>query len=337
MMQPGRIFAAVCAVLTSGLFTADLALAGPYVPITSPVWTPTLDAPAGPERHPGKEYSHEVDRSSTAAGGLVPDDQQNTMWDGSGGVADTFDYNGIPGTSGNPSDQVDALAHPADALFGDVVSNTTAILYSLRAGPNVQGAGVDIGAPVWYETTAGGTAPWATWPQVDQHGGQNLDGLEVFGPEGADDATRYSLFNDFAGANNGGVGCSIYDSAGTDGLADETCWLSHGALSSMFTGIQQDLIDLDALMLSGDSIMFSLWPIPGLPGFGVGDAVYLATRTSPVSAVLLGPLSHGGHLWTNDWLGNNVDALEAAAPEPASLALTVLGLAALGLGRRRKV
>lgn len=128
------------------------------------------------------------------------------MWDGSGGVADTFDYNGNDDPTG---EQVDAIANYRDALFFPAVDNETALLYSLRTGPNVQGAGADLIAPVWYETTTGSTGIWATWPQVDQHGGENLDGLEIWGREGTDDADKYSLFGDFR------LGTSVFNLDGS--------------------------------------------------------------------------------------------------------------------------
>lgn len=316
-----------------GVFASHDAQAGPYVPIANPVLPIAGKHIPPPNRVPGKEYSHELDRSSTAAGGVVLDDQQNTMWDGSGGVDDTFDYNdgpGIPGgTSNNPNDQVDAIANNGDALFFEAVNNQSAVLFSTRDGPNIQGAGVDVGAPaqgcgagdpVCSESIGGGIATWATWAQVDQHGGTNLDGLEVWGQEGVDDADRFSLFNDFAN------GCSVFAGTGPG----SGCFVPQALIAGLFTSLPSDLVDIDALMVNGDWLMFSLWPIAGTPE-AVGDSVWVWQIGAPAAA----PLSHGGHLWTNNWLGLNVDALEAVSvPEPGSLALISLG--ALGFARPRR-
>jgi hypothetical protein len=323
---------------------------------------PALDVPASVVHHPGKEYSEEFDRD--AAGAL--DSSQNVLFDGRlpSGVTNGDDYNDPaaagPDGSTDPTLQVDAIANHGDAYYSEVISNATAILFSTRTGPNAQGSGFDAGAPgcginpICYETVGGGVGTWATPLMVTHHAGapapedptgattilQNLDGLEVFGPEGVGDSDRYSLFADFL------TGVSIYN-------LDGTTFLSQSALATALVSFEPrfidflNLIDLDALMVkedgdgefgAGDSLLFSLWPILGAVGFAdIGDAAYVMDGTTGAISFL----SHGGHLWDNDWLGLNVDALEAAAdtiPEPATMALLLGGLAGTGaMTRRRRV
>ena len=321
-----------------------VAQAGPFLGAIPPFpILPTVGVPVGPEHHPGKEYSDELDRN---AAGLF-ESTRNIMFDGRtpSGIADTFRY--IPGLppSPNPSSnepQVDALAHPTDFLFGEVISNRTALLFSTRIqptppgpplGPNVQGAGFDGGAPakgcaagdpICYETVPGGIGTWATKLQVNQHAPdfpQNLDGLEVFGPDGVDDALRFSLFGDAS------TGCSVFI---FDGSAVTGCAVTHAEIAALFPRIDPNEIDIDALMMNGETILFSLWPNSVLP---VGDSAWVWTRGGSFA-----PLDHGGHLWTEGWLGLNVDALEAGAglPEPGTLAIFALGLGAMGWARRRQ-
>lgn len=317
--------------LTAALGTAP-ALAGQYVPILNPVQpVPGVNTVPPPDVVPGKEYSHEPDRSSTV-NGTAPDAQQNTTWDGSGGVADTFDYDGVDEEDGA---QVDAIANARDVLFQDVIENNATLLYSLRQGPNIQGQGVDVGPPVWFEKPSGSTGTWATWPQVDQHGGDNLDALEVWGGELQDDADKYSLFGDWL------TGVSVYN-------LDGSTYITHGELarevnqffqSVGILNINETDIDVDAMMVDdlvtgdpnlwedGDWLLFSLWPIDGVL---VGDLALVWQR-----GVSMSWLHHGGDLWNDGWLGTNVDALEAV-PVPATLALFGIGALGLGLGYRRR-
>jgi hypothetical protein len=326
------------------------AQASPYVPVINPTPPiPTLHVPLPPDRHPGKEYSHELDQDNTGA----IDSQQNIMWDGTGGTDNTFDYNNSPGTppDGNnaANQQVDAVAALGDTLYGEVITNQTAILYSTRvqttASPNTQGAGADSNAtsscgngdPVCYETTGGAIGTWTTWDQVNDMGGTtNLDGLEVWGAEGIDDGALYSLYDDVS------TGTSIYAYDSGTGLSSE--FIAQADLAAAVVpflsaelGILFDVndIDLDAMMvLSGNEILLSLWPI-----FDATGATLLTGDLALVWNVGTGIdwLNHGGHLWTDGWLGENVDALEAAAPTPEAIVLLSLGLAGLSLSRRKKL
>lgn len=350
MKTTARFQTIMVGALLGVAFASPTALAGIYEPIPNPVGPHAGSLIPSPELVPGKEYSHELDRSSDGANlaheqpALVyRDDQQNTMWDGQGGVADTFDYNDAPHQAGaattNPNNQVDAIAHHADALFFEAVSNAAAILFSTRVGPNIQGQGADAGAdnapnrtcqagdPICSEHIDGAITTWATWEQVDQHGGTNLDALEVWGPEGSDNADRFSLFNDFAS------GCSVWAGTGPGSV----CVVPQAMIAALFPALPADLVDIDALMVNDDWLMFSLWPtLPGLPE-AIGDGVWVWRIGTPTAE----PLEHGGHLWIDGWLGLNIDALEAVAiPEidaaAGTGALALLGGALALAGERRR-
>jgi len=279
------------------------------------------------------------------------------MWDGQGGTANTFDYNDpppviinpppSPDNNNTPNQQVDAIAALNDELYGEVITNQTAILYSTRvqevAAPNMQGTGTDSNAtsscdsgdPICYETTGGAIGTWATWSEVNNMGGTaNLDGLEVWGPEGNDDGTLYSLYDDVS------TGTSIYEYDPLTGLS--SVFITQAALAAAvvpFLSEELDIlfnvndIDLDAMMvLSENELLLSLWPI-----FDTTGATLLTGDLALVWDVgtSIGWLSHGGHLWTDGWLGENVDALEAAAPTLETIVMLSLGLAGLSLSRRK--
>ena len=344
-------------ILASATFGAVLAgpavFAEPYEPVANPVSpVPGVSIPP-PEVVPGKEYSHELDRSSSVTNldnefidSTYPDDQQNTMWNGQGGVEDTFDYNGAPqdggGTSGLPQDQVDAIANNRDTLFFPAVNNQSAILFSTRVGSNIPGQGADggaenpqvpeggctVGDPICFERLDGSIATWATWTQVDQFGGTNLDALEIWGPEGVDNANLFSLFDDFSN------GCSVWGMA----APGSQCLIPQSDIAALFPSLRPEQVDIDALMVSGNWLMFSLWPVAGTAE-DVGDSVWVWQ----IGTSAANPLNHGGHLWINGWLGLNVDALEAAStPEldaaagSGGLGLLAGTLALMGERRRRR-
>ena len=205
-------------------------------------------------------------------------------------------------------------------MFKEVIRNQTALLYSLRDNA-AYGQGHDamnplipaaVAAPVYTERALGGSRVWATVGEVNQHGVQNLDSLEIFGPEGADDAYLFSLKDD-------AFGCAVWDSA------SKTCRFTQAFIGGLVNGLLKtdialEKFDVDGMMVNGDDIMFSLWPILGTAI--QGDGVYVFSGGN------FNNLNHGGQWWKEGWLGVNVDALEAAVPEPASLAL-------LGMGPRR--
>ena len=255
-----------------------------------------------------------------------PDPLQVVSWDGlAGGAAgnsgsvDAFDF-GIPGFN-YPEGQVDALGNKADFLFGRVISNEATLLFSVTGDIDVSSmlppagsgssAGIVAKAHVHFEDPLGPDAmsPLDIWaaieaptagpgpgPGVNHHVVEDLDALEVWGPEPPShmrpgmptpvieghiggfpgprtaDADRFSLDLDAAS----GVSVWAYDDSG----AVETImpWIPHAeivaAVETLFLGGDGDLrfddetrrhIDVDATMVR------DFPTLPGRPGWDVGD------------------------------------------------------------------
>jgi len=346
------------ALLAAGL-TATAAQAGPWTSYPVIYEPPTLGVPAGPIVHPGKEYMMEINRNAD----LTPNPGQVVAWDGNGGVQNSqINYNNNTNTPHVNVERVDALANHGDAYFNEVVSNRTALLYSERTPTpglgDAWGKGSDTAYPVYYETANGGRGGWATRQQVNQHWtpqaeaglnaqgqGLNLIGLEVFGPNSpnGDDSDMFSVNGDVALLPDG-VRYSVYSYVAGNirgYLSVQTVATALSAFYNVPYNLIEPLIDLDAMMVqddgdfiwdSGDRVLLSLMPA-NVSGFSyVGDSAYVLDFGQP-----LANLNHGGHFWSNNWLGTNVDALEAAIPEPASLALLGIGLLGLVGARYRRV
>lgn len=256
---------------------------------------------------PGKEYSNLIDKNAAGA----PAAGQIVFWTGTGSATDTVVL---------PGGEVDALANSGDAFFFEVVNNNAALLISVQ--------GDAPGVPIQAENELGTISTWATKTEVNGAPGtlDDLDGLEVYGPDPGTDANRYSLFGDAGGVavwdDLGNPIVSTADIAALTGLVD-----------------YREFLDVDALMMNGDWIMFSLRPI--LSAGIDGGEIWVGNLSTGASGFLF----HGGHFWDTAFdvglatgcLNENIDALEAVqlVPEPASLTAMALGAAAL-LRRRAK-
>ncbi|MEQ9455645.1 MAG: hypothetical protein RLN76_13770 [Phycisphaeraceae bacterium] len=358
---------------TSALVASALALIGVADSAQAAGWAPSaitvsptvnLGIPS-PDLVPGKEYSDHSDKNDLGFFDL----DQVLAWDGifPGGTADSWDYSGSRLLPGAPLEaNVDALAASGDALYQPVTNDQVALLFSVGD----LGVGGPIGdGNIYVEpATAGGGAPattiWADPSIIDRNGVTDLDALEVWGSNASptDDAKRYSIYGDpfveIAPSVSAKVAIWQYNSGANTSLphtltADLAMAMDRqygfNGLGPVF-GQLVELMDVDATMVFGDQVMFSIAPLdlsvfsPLLPNFDGGE---IFVYDGPGSTTRF--LDHGGHLWDTafDIVGTfgpnglglpifseNINALEAVAtPEPASAVLLTLALA--GTLRRR--
>jgi hypothetical protein len=321
--------------------------------MTSAVPTPGLGIPS-PKEVTGKDYSDHGDKDDLGA----PSPEQNLAWDGLGGTRNAQNYLGSRAAFPDVDQalQVDGLAAGGDALFHALQGDQAALLFSVgelgyTGGP---GDGRVFAEPVAAGGGAGAAFVWATVPQVDSLGVTDLDGLEVWGGDNVDDSDRYSLYRDpfvlFPAASRKVAIWSFFAGASsphtfTSDLAAAMDMQYGGPGFGPLFGQLVELMDVDAIMVLGDEVIFSIAPLhlsqidPLLPDFDGGE-IFTYVPGSPTAF-----LRHGGHDWdtlfdvrgTFGVLSENIDAIEAAAvPEPATVVLGALAALGLGLVARRR-
>jgi len=280
----------------------------------------------------------------------APDPLQVVSWDGSplatlpvfgpnSGSTDGFDYSNDPTFNFATSGQVDALANRGDFLFKQVIDNTATLLFSqtadldaatsLSTGPILAkahvhweapvgpGAGPGIGEGVWAGIEAAPAGP-GTGPGVNHHVVEDLDALEVWGPEppshavGTPDPVREGYLA--SGVNTADADRFSLD---VDSLSGVSVWgwdiglkkvfpyIPHAdivsAVETLFFGGEElsmetrDLIDVDGTMVrdvgsvgtwdAGDELLFTIDPLD-----------FPMDLTGAPIVPLLGAPIHGGEI-----------------------------------------
>ncbi|MEX0937982.1 MAG: PEP-CTERM sorting domain-containing protein [Pirellulales bacterium] len=343
---------ALAALFLAGALDAN-AWAGPWVPMTSAFPIPGNGIPTA-QQVPGKDYSDYRDKDGITGAG---DPEQVIAWDGMGGIRDSVDYSGsrLPFPGVDIDLEVDALAAGIDALYNEVIADNAALLFSvgdLGIGGLVGDGNIYV-EPTAAAGGAGAFSIWATPTDIDQHGVTDVDGLEVWGADNVDDSTLYSLYGDpFAVLTPALVAkVAIWEFSGGASTPHTLTSELAAAMDLQFTGFGLggpawgqlvELMDLDAMMVLGREVLFSIAPIdlsqfdPLLPNLDGGEIFVYTDPNSPTSF-----LRHGGHEWdtafdvmgTFNVLSENINALEAVSvPEPSSLVLALLAIAGL-IGR----
>ena len=324
---------------------------------------------------PGKEYSNDVDKD--AAGN--PDEGQVVHWDGDGtpsSVWDSFDYH-LDGDIGEgASFQVDALANIRDKLFLDLDGTRPEVFKEGDLNPyhdtvslvvSFQDSAVlEYKKNIYASRSAyrdGSTQLWAEWDtNINATAGalDDVDGLEMHGPDQTDDANMYSLEGDpipdgeterfsvfrfkpdVLNPQTETYGVSVPYLA-TQVLLDAV--IKDDETNPVWDGSPDPAdFDVDAMMIwdvdnddvfgSGDKILFSVRPIVGL--FDDGEIWLYKFDETDATFLVQGELTDGGaqriwntahnvsqHFFGDDSHSENINAMEAV-PEPSTLALILV-------------
>ncbi len=251
------------------------------------------------------------DRNANPAGGVQDADPGQVIFTSSGDIPgppkpkdSDFDYDPANET-GTAGLQLDALANSGDAYFWMVKHNTAKLLVSFKGDEGETWA-------VWYETPAG--VHGKMWSHNDlsnlpptkaaDPNFEDLDALETYGPGDNDDADNASYEGDPGDY-------SIYRITNpTVGWFPKSDIIS--AITNLgWTGVEGN-VDVDALMVSGAEIIFSI----RAEGNWDGGELVVMTLGNPAGATFL---NHGGHLWNTAFdiqtafgvSTEEVDAIEA--------------------------
>jgi hypothetical protein len=294
----------------------------PPGPFVVPMPGPILPAP---RYVPGKEFSTNPDLNAAN----TPTPGQSMFWDGLGGVSNAYNYS-------STRRQLDALANAGDVLFDAVRTKNTFLLLSMQDDLNRNS--------VFAISPTGGVSLWAdnhtVWNPAPPDGtgtgpaSFDLDALEIWGPELTVDANRFSLEGDVLPDGTG--------SASVLRLDDSVQYTREDIAAAIGRPDLADRIDLDALMVNGDRLLFSIQPLDVFDGGEIWD--WSGTGLAPF-------LDFGGITWNTNFniteyfddrgfaiSNENIDALEAAStneipPVPGPLPILGLG-AAFGFSRR---
>ena len=233
---------------------------------------------------PGREYSNNADKDTSGR----PDPGQTLQWFGNGWTKNGFEYP----TSG----QVDAMANRGDAFFNSVVNNQSSLLFSTTFDNKIH-----------FEHSNGSKGVAFKRYQIDRPGRRDpgvldVDALELWGPV---DANRFSIYGD--------QNAAVYDYV--TGNPPTPLYTQSDIAQAIGIPLYTDLVNIDAMMMSGNKIMFSIDPIEQAKVDGGEIWVWDGSQT-PASF-----LKHGGHTWdtkfpvqkTFNTSSENINALESVA------------------------
>ncbi len=252
-------------------------------PIPFPIPRPITSANV-----PGKEYSDNADRTSSG----TPDPGQTLLWNGIGVTKDGIDYP----TYG----QVDAMANPGDAFFDGIMNDSVALVFSTTFEDKI-----------FFELPRIGSGGiWSKANQINSQGVDDVDALELWGPQKQPDAFYYSVYGDATIDPLTGVvvAGAVFDQSNNVIFTNQEITKAVNKV----TQLNLRTVNLDAMMVSRDEIIFSVDSIEGLLD---GGEIFVYDQSTGNSAFL----EHGGHLWDTNFnvmktfgtTSENINALEA--------------------------